>query len=627
MNYKILPTVRQPADIKGLDSEQLARLAAEIRHFITETVALRGGHLASNLGVVELTMALHLAFNSPTDQIVFDVSHQSYVHKLLTGRYPQFSTLRQFGGLSGFSKRSESAHDIFNAGHASTSLSAAYGLAKARDLKGEDHHVVALIGDGALSGGMAYEALNNIGQDRTKLIIILNDNEMSIDKNVGSITKYLARVRTNPGYYRAKRDAHKLIDNIPAVGRPLANCISRFKESVKQFVVPGMLFEELGLTYIGVVDGHDILQLYDTLSRVKSVDGPVLVHVQTKKGKGVVYAECQPEKYHGIKPFDARTGEVLSTAQQTTFSNVFGDELVKMAAEDRRVVAITAAMPSGTGLKTFAELYPARFFDVGIAESHAVTFAAGLAINQMRPFFAVYSTFLQRAYDQLIHDVCLQNLPVTFCIDRAGLVGDDGETHHGIFDLSYLLSMPNMTVYAPKDGAELRVMMRRAQRADGPVAIRYPKGDCHCSKASGDEQLSVESVGIGTAFTIVAVGSMYDIAVTAQRRLAASGYNGRVVSVKRLKPLDLDDIVQNFAIGHPIFTLEDNVAAGGFGSYLSHCLAAAGYPDRPHVLAIEDQFVGHGGVAQLLADLGLDAAGVAQRIAAQLDLVKRDAPR
>ncbi len=613
MNYKILPTIANPTDIKNLSSLQLARLASEIRRYIAETVAACGGHLASNLGIVELTLALHLAFDSPTDQIVFDVSHQSYVHKLVTGRFEQFKTLRQYGGLSGFSKRAESQHDIFNAGHASTSLSAAYGLAKARDIRGNDHHVIAVIGDGALSGGMAYEALNNIGHDQSKLIIILNDNEMSIDKNVGGITKYLARVRTNPSYYRAKQDVHKVIDNIPAIGKPLSSSISRLKESLKQLVVPGMLFEELGITYIGVVDGHDIAQLRDTLERVKAVTGPVLIHVATKKGKGLGYAERNPEKYHGIGAFDVATGKPLKAATTPTFSAVFGDQMCKLAAANQRVCAITAAMPSGTGLKAFAERYASRFFDVGIAEAHAVTFAGGLAVNGLKPFFAVYSTFLQRGYDQIIHDICLQNLAVVFCIDRAGLVGNDGETHHGVFDLSYLLAAPNMTVYAPQDGADLRLMMQLASQTNsGPIAIRYPKATCRDGNAQ--TSLKAELTATGDQFNLVAIGGMANVAQQALEILREQGYGGRLIVVKQLKPLDLADILQHVVADKPIFTLEDNNAIGGFGSYFSTRLANTNSRVMPKIMAIDDQFVGHGSIDQLLSEVALDAVGVSRRI-------------
>ncbi len=618
MNYKILSTIKGPNDIKTLNHRQLIRLSAEIRHYITHTTSLCGGHLASNLGVVELTLALHLTFDSPRDQIVFDVSHQTYVHKILTGRYEQFVTLRQFGGLSGFAKRAESPHDIFNAGHASTSLSAAYGLAKARDLQGLEHHVIAVIGDGALSGGMAYEALNNIGHNHTKMLIILNDNEMSIDQNVGSITKYLSRLRTTPSYYKAKRDVHMVIDNIPAIGRPISSSISRVKDSLKQLLVPEMLFEELGLTYIGVIDGHDMLQLSEILNRVKTVEGPVLLHVKTKKGKGVQYAELYPEKYHGVSPFDVTTGATKQSIKAKTFSDVFGETIIDMAAADNSICAITAAMPAGTGLKGFSRLYPERFFDVGIAEGHAVTFAAGLAVNGVKPYFAVYSTFLQRGYDQLIHDVCLQNLAVVFCIDRAGLVGNDGETHHGIFDLSYLLSVPNITVFAPKDGADLRYMLKAARAIDSPVAIRYPRGSCYDDGVETTDYQAVECIDKGDQFTIIAVGTMYHVARAALDILAERDYYGRLVMPKQLKPLALDTVLQHVVIDKPLFTLEDNNAIGGFGSYLTYCLAAAELPIRPHIMAIDDSFVTHGSVAQLLNSLGLDAPHVAERIVEQL---------
>ncbi len=621
MEYKLLPNIAKPSDIKYFSKHKLARLAAELRAYIVEVVALRGGHLASNLGVVELTIALHLAFDSPTDQIVFDVSHQAYVHKLLTGRFAAFKSLRQHKGISGFVKRSESPHDIFNAGHASTSLSAALGLAKARDIKGLNHHVVAVIGDGALSGGMAYEALNNIGHDHSKLIIILNDNEMSIDENVGGINKYLSRIRTNPGYYKAKADVHNIIDRIPTFGKPIANSISLVKESIKQLVVPGMLFEEMGLTYIGVVDGHDIDALCSTFERVKNVDGPVLVHVVTKKGKGVAYAEQNPQKFHGTSPYNAADGTALKAADGPTFSQVFGQKICALAAADDEICAITAAMPSGTGLKAFAGAYPNRFFDVGIAEAHAVTFAAGLAVNGMKPFCAIYSTFLQRAYDQMIHDVCLQNLPVVFCIDRAGLVGNDGETHHGVFDLSYLLPMPNMTVFSPKDGDDLSAMLSYATTVNGPLAIRYSRGACRLNGTAAVDFMKPDIIAYGDRFNIVAVGTMHDVAHAALEHLMRLGIAGKLITVKCLKPLD-KSILDYVDCAVPTFTLEDNSLIGGFGGYFGQCFKKWQRSLDLYSFGIEDRLVGHGSVAQLLCELELDAKSVADRIIAHLAELK-----
>ncbi len=617
MEYKLLPNIAKPSDIKYFSKHKLARLTAELRAYIVEVVALRGGHLASNLGVVELTVALHLAFDSPTDQIVFDVSHQAYVHKLLTGRFESFKSLRQHKGISGFVKRSESPHDIFNAGHASTSLSAALGLAKARDIKGQDHHVVAVIGDGALSGGMAYEALNNIGNDHSKLIIVLNDNEMSIDKNVGSINKYLSRIRTNPGYYKAKADVHSIIDKIPTIGKPIANSISRVKESIKQLVVPGMLFEEMGLTYIGVVDGHDIEALRNTFESIKNVDGPVLIHVLTKKGKGVAYAERDPEKFHGTSPYNATDGTALKASTATTYSQVFGKKICDLAAADDKICAITAAMPSGTGLKQFAGTYPDRFFDVGIAEAHAVTFAAGLAVNGMKPFFAVYSTFLQRAYDQLIHDVCIQNLAVVFCIDRAGLVGNDGETHHGVFDLSYLLPMPNMMVLSPKDGDDLNAMLNYATTVKQPLAIRYSRGACQLKDVAVADFMTPDVISYGDRFNLIAIGSMHSVARAALERLNEAGIAGRLITIKCLKPLDRS-ILQHLNGAAPIFSLEDNSLIGGFGSYFRQCLDNWQVSLELISFGIEDQFVGHGAVDELLQELRLDAASTSARIAEHL---------
>ena len=613
--YHYLDKIKSPKDLKSLTGKERIALAVEIRDYMIQVVSKNGGHLSSNLGVVELTMAMHLVFDSPKDQFVFDVSHQSYVHKLLTGRYEAFSTLRQFGGMSGFTKRNESEHDIFEAGHASTSLSAAMGLAKARDIKGEQHEVIAVIGDGAMTGGMAFEALNHMGHDGTKLIVILNDNEMSISQNVGGLSQYLSKMRTSPNYYKIKHEIQQAIEKIPAFGNSMKRSVSKVKASVKQMVVPGMLFEELGLTYIGVVDGHNLNQLTDMLLHAKNVDGPVLIHVRTKKGRGYAPAEIQPDLFHGIGPFELQTGKVIGLSNEKAFSKVFGESLVQLAKEQGTIVAVTAAMPSGTGLDGFMSAYPERFFDVGIAEEHAVTFAAGLARNGLKPFFAVYSTFLQRGFDQILHDVCIQNLPVTFCLDRAGLVGSDGETHHGVFDLSYLLTLPNITVLAPKDGTDLRHMIAYAAKAKEPVAIRYPRGTAYSDQSDFAANMNQEVYRLGDDFTLVAVGRMHHIAMEALELLAKRGIKGQIVTPKQLKPFDLVALKGVHNQQKPLFTLEENQRIGGFGAYLHQLSSQAGWPIQMHSFGIPDQFVTHGEIHELLQLLSLDPDSLAEQIA------------
>lgn len=616
--YHYLDKIKSPSDLKALTDKERIALSVEIRDYMIQVVAKNGGHLSSNLGIVELTMAMHLVFDSPKDQFVFDVSHQSYVHKLLTGRYEQFKTLRTLGGMSGFTKRSESDHDIFEAGHASTSLSAALGLAKARDVKGDQHEVVAVIGDGALTGGMAFEALNHMGHDGTKLIVVLNDNEMSISQNVGGLSQYLSKLRTSPNYFKIKHEIQQAIEKVPKVGIPMARSMSKMKASLKQMVVPGMLFEELGLTYIGVVDGHNMSQLISMLQHAKNVEGPVVIHVRTKKGKGYLPAELQPDLFHGIGPFDPTTGKAISLSGEKQFSKVFGEALVALAKEAPEIVAITAAMPSGTGLDSFKAQYPSRFFDVGIAEEHAVTFAAGLARNGLKPFFAVYSTFLQRGYDQILHDVCIQNLPVTLCLDRAGLVGSDGETHHGLFDLSYLLALPNLTVLAPKDGTDLREMLAFAAKAQGPVAIRYPRGSAYSDQSSFNQNLGLEQVVYGKDFTLVAVGRMHHIALEALAILKEHGILGQVVTPKILKPFDIISLKGIHPTDAPLFTLEENQKIGGFGSYLGQVCRESGWDIGITAFGVGDHFVTHGEVPELLERLKLDPQGVALQIKNQL---------
>ena len=603
-----------PEQLKTLTPAELTELAAEIRRVILETVARNGGHLAPNLGVVELTLALHLVFDSPRDKILWDVSHQSYVHKLLTGRYHQFHTLRQYGGIAGFTDPQESVHDHFHWGHASTSISAAVGLAKARDLAGESYEVVAVIGDGALTGGMAYEALDHAGQDKTKLIVVLNDNSMSIAPNVGGISNYLARIRTLPSYQRVKHDVAEALRQIPFVGLQALDLVDRLKEGVKHLLVHNMFFEDLGFTYLGPVDGHNIAALQEVLRQARAYPGPTVVHVVTTKGKGVPYAEELPDKFHGGGPFDVATGKAKPGA--LTYSEVFGNTIVKLAAQDPRVCAITAAMPSGTGLSRFAREFPDRYFDVGIAEQHAVTFAAGLAKGGMRPVFAVYSTFLQRAYDQVIHDVALQNLPVTLAIDRGGLV-EDGATHQGVFDVAFLRTIPRMVVMAPKDENELQHMLYTALQLDGPAALRYPRG-----KAQGvplDEQLRTLPIGKGEVLrqgedvALIGLGTMAPVCLEAARLLEEKGISARVINPRFVKPLDAELLVRSAREVGALVTVEEACLAGGFGSAVLELLNEHRVPVPVVRMGIPDEFVPHGNPVRHLARYGLTPDGIARR--------------
>lgn len=604
--------------IKGLTSEQqdlLDALCTEIRQVLIEAVAECGGHLASNLGVVELTVALHMAFDSPKDKLIFDVGHQGYVHKLLTGRYPLFKVLRKKGGLSGFLKRSESEHDIFQAGHSSTSISAALGMAFARDHAGDTYHIVPIIGDGALTGGMAFEALNHLGHTQKKVIVILNDNDMSISENVGGLNQHLSRIRTNPAYYKAKHDLEDMIKRIPKVGSHLVEAISKIKKGVKQIVLPSMLFEELGLTYIGPVDGHNIKVTLSALEMAKKVHGPVIVHVVTQKGRGYAPALNNPEMYHGISPFHVATGSLKSTSTSKTFSDVFSDCMLRLAEKDSKLVAISAAMPSGTGLKAFADQYPSRFIDVGIAEQHAVTLAAGMALEGLKPVFAVYSTFLQRAYDQIIHDVCIQQLPVILAIDRAGLVGNDGETHHGVYDIAYLLHMPNMTLIAPKDGNDLCAALKYALvQKQGPIAIRYPRGTAFSYYEPYDCVLEDEWDDQGSAVTLVAVGTMYAKAVEVVKRFNEKGLAINLLGKKWLKNGPSDEWIKHLSQSTTVFTLEDGSIVGGYGQYLSALCQEKGYRSRFIFLGVPDSFVGHGDTESLFEDLQLNPDGIFKTI-------------
>lgn len=636
---RILETIDGPEVLKGLSLKQLRQLAAEIREELVETVSQTGGHLGPNLGVVELTLALHSVLESPRDRIVWDVGHQAYVHKLLTGRRDRFRTLRQEGGLSGFTRRSESPHDAFGAGHASTAVSAALGMALARDARGETYSVVAVVGDGALTGGMAYEALNNAGTLGTDLVVILNDNEMSIAPNVGAIARYLTRLRLAPGARRAKEDVERLLAQIPGLGEPMLRVGGRMKDSLKYLLLPGTLFEELGFSYYGPLDGHDIPTLQSTLRDAISHGGPVLIHVVTQKGKGYRPAEENPAAYHGLGPFTpywkAEKVEPASAAERPkppSYAKIFASTLISMARRDPRVVAITAAMPDGTGLTAFQKAFPDRFFDVGIAEQHAVTMAAGMSTAGLRPVVAIYSTFLQRAYDQVIHDVCVQNLPVTFALDRAGLVGEDGPTHHGVFDVAYLRCIPNLTVMAPKDGAELQAMLATALSLEGPAAIRYPKGTCPLPLGTVLDLDRVppplevgraELVRSGNDVAILALGTMVGPALEAAQTLEAEGLQAAVLNARFVKPLDEERILELARRVGRLVTVEDGVRMGGFGSAVLELLADHQVPARVVRLGVEDRFVEHGTQASLRAQQGLSADAIA---AAARQLVKVVSP-
>lgn len=617
----LLEKIDSPEDLRSLSIEQLTRLAAELREEIVRVVSQTGGHLAANLGVVELTLALHRVFSAPRDKIVWDVGHQAYIHKLLTGRRDRFPTLRCYGGISGFPKRDESEYDCFGTGHASTSISAALGMVAARDLAGEDYRVVAVIGDGALTGGMAFEAMNHCGQLGKDLIVVVNDNEMSIAPNVGAMSAYLTKLRLAPTTERAKRDLKAVISRIPALGDPVWRAMERVKGGVKYLLVPGMLFEELGFTYYGPLDGHNLSTLINTFREVRHQKGPIVVHVVTHKGKGYKPAESNPEKFHGTNPFIVETGSEAEPQGGTSYTSVFGKTLVELAKKDERIVAITAAMPEGTGLKQFAACFPNRFFDVGIAEQHAVTFAAGLAAQGLKPVVAIYSTFLQRAYDQLIHDVCLQRLPVTFAVDRAGLVGQDGPTHHGAFDLTYLRAVPNLVVMAPKDEPELQRMMATALALDGPAAIRYPRGVGPGNALLDDPKpLDVgrgEVLREGTDVAIIGIGEMVQTALKAAELLAKDGIEARVVNARFAHPMDAALLKDTAARIQRIVTIEENTVQGGFGSGVLEILADQS-DVRVLCLGLPDAFMGHGTMLELRRDAGLVPEEVAGRVKAWL---------
>ncbi|MBN1192297.1 MAG: 1-deoxy-D-xylulose-5-phosphate synthase [Coriobacteriia bacterium] len=626
----ILDSISEPEALKALDATELKQLADEIRRTLVETVSETGGHLAPNLGVVELTLGLHRALDCPRDKIVWDVGHQAYVHKLVTGRRSGFDTLRTYGGVCGFPKRSESPYDVHDAGHASNSISVALGLATARDLAGTDEAIVAVIGDGSLTGGMAFEALNNAGHLGTRLIILLNDNEMSIAPNVGALSSYLARVRLDRRYRRLRDDVESALGKTK-LGAAMVAAGEAAKESVKQLIVPGMIFEELGMKYVGPIDGHDVAQVQNAVVWAKSNDGPVLIHAVTRKGMGYVHAEDRPDAFHGISPFSVETGKVNgSGTRPLSYTETFGRALVAEGEADERIVAITAAMPAGTGLSHFAERFPERFFDVGIAEQHAVGFAAGLAHGGRVPVVAIYSTFLQRAYDQVIMDAALQNLHIVFCIDRAGLVGEDGPTHHGVFDLSYLRAVPNLMLMAPADEAELVNMLHTALLADGPVAIRYPRGTGR-GVALPAEPIVLEAGRAevrreGSEVAILAVGRMVEVAETAAAMLSSEGVECRVVNMRWVKPMDLEE-VSRATDTSLIVTIEENTGLGGFGAGVLEALADLGADVPVLRLSISDCFVTHGSMDRLLADVGLTPESVTAAVLGRVRDIRADSER
>lgn len=619
---RILDTIGSPCDIKSLGPDELKTLASEIRSELVSTVSLTGGHLAPNLGVVELTLGIHRALDCPADRLIFDVGHQSYVHKLLTGRLDRFSTLRQYGGICGFPKRNESEFDSFDTGHASDSLSVALGLALARDARGGDEVVVVVIGDGSMTGGMAFEALNHIGHLGTRVVIVLNDNEMSISENVGALASYLARVRLDPRYVRL-RDGVESRLAVTQLGKGMVDAGEAVKESVKQLLLkPGMFFEELGIKYVGPIDGHDIEQVEQAVGRAKSSDGPVIIHAVTTKGSGYEHAEVQPDAFHGIGPFSVETGKANGSGGPISYTEAFSRALLKEAESDERIVAITAAMPSGTGLDRFAERFPERFYDVGIAEEHAVGLAAGLALGGRLPVVAIYSTFMQRAYDQLIMDICLQDLHAVFCLDRAGLVGEDGPTHHGVFDLTYLRSIPNLTILAPANEVELADALHTALAMEGPVAIRYPRGAGTGEVDSGVREqwecCSAQVCATGSDVALISVGRMTAVALSAVEILAEQGVSASVINARWVKPLDREMVAWAARTHRLVVTIEENTEMGGFGSAVCEALADQQLLVPVLRLAIADCFVTYGAMSRLLSDVGLTPEGVSTAVLGRL---------
>lgn len=617
----VLDQIKDVGDIKKLNEEELETLRVEIRQFLVESIAQTGGHLASNLGVVELTMALHLSFDPAVDKIIWDVGHQSYTHKILTGRKDGFATLREYGGMSGFPNTRESETDGFNTGHSSTSISVGLGLAEAREITGEHYHVISVIGDGALTGGMAFEALNNASHLKSNYIIVLNDNNMSISENVGGLNRYLSNFRTADAYMDLKDGVIQSLSKIPVYGERMVKKIRNAKSGIKQLFVPGMFFEEMGLMYLGPVDGSDIKQMRKVFSEAKRVRGPVIVHVLTHKGEGYGPAERHPARFHGTAPFDIETGVPLSKQSKAHYTDVFSTVMKKMGEREPKLVAITAAMEMGTGLKRFHNLYPERFFDVGIAEEHAVTFAAGLAKAGLKPVFAVYSSFLQRAFDQILHDVCLQKLPVVFAIDRAGLVGKDGATHQGIYDLSYLSAIPDLTIMAPKNKWELSDMLKFAIAADYPVAIRYPRGNAcdlwkeqRASIVRGKSEILCE----GEDVALFAIGAMVEIAWNVKEKLSNRGISATVINARFMAPLDEGAILSASEKYPLIVTMEENIASGGFGEHIAALLEREGAKAGLLTIAIENRYVEHGDVETLRKVLGIDADTITQRICEEL---------
>ena len=623
----LLEKIQKENDIKQLKPEELEKLAEEIRQFLVEKISVTGGHLASNLGVVELTMALHLAFELPQDKMIWDVGHQSYTHPLLTGRRAGFDDLRKYGGMSGFPKRKESECDAFDTGHSSTSISAGLGYVAARDIKGEEHSVISIIGDGAMTGGMAYEALNNASRLKSNFIIVLNDNNMSISENVGGMSRYLNGLRTAEAYTGLKKGVEDTLMKIPVQGEKILYQMKKTKSGLKQLFVPGMFFEDMGITYLGPVDGHDIRKLYKTFQEAKRVDHAVLVHVLTKKGKGYGPAEENPSRFHGIVPFDIETGEAKEKSSKDSYTDIFSKVFCDIAKQNDAVVGITAAMADGTGLARFARMFPDRFFDVGIAEEHALTFAAGLAAGGLKPVVAVYSSFLQRAFDQAIHDVCLQNLPVMIAVDRAGLVGSDGETHQGLFDLSFLNMIPNMTILSPKNRWEMADMVRFCADFQYPVALRYPRGAAYEGLSAfrtpivyGKSEILYEEEDIAVIF----VGHMAKLAVQVRDRLKEIGYHCSLINARFVKPLDTE-MLEALTKDHRLFvTIEENVLSGGFGEQVLHYVSRAKLDVGVRCIGIPDDYVEHGNVDLLRREVGLDAETIVKQIIADYVTIGKD---
>ena len=613
--------INSPKELKDLSLKELTSLSEEIREFLIRTLSQTGGHLASNLGVVELSVALHMAFNAPIDKIIWDVGHQSYVHKILTGRRDRFDTLRQLGGLSGFPKSNESVYDAFDTGHSSTAISVALGFCASRDLQQKNYNIAAIVGDGSMTGGLVYEALNNAGRSNHDLLVILNDNQMSIAQNVGAVSRHLNDIRTAPMYLGVKRDVHKLLKTIPRLGTKLDKWLETIKDAVKFMLVPGVLFEEMGFQYFGPVDGHDLKTLINTLQNLRDIKGPTLLHVLTTKGKGYLHAEQSPDTFHGVESFQVSTGKPTAAPSGESYTDVFGKTMVELAEKEDKLVAITAAMPNGTGLHLLQKKYPHRFYDVGIAEGHAVTFAAGMAKGGAVPVVVMYSSFLQRAYDQILHDACIQNLHVILAVDRAGLVGSDGETHQGLFDLSFLSHMPNMTIMAPKNGWELADMLKYAVlQHKGPIAVRYPRGKASKTfeKKAPIEYGKSEIIIQGKDVAIVSVGTMMDTALSAVKILKNNGHNPSLFNARFVKPIDEDLAIRLLSYRH-VFILEDNVKIGGYGERMWSTVAKVPcfFKEKSpvfHFYAFPDKFIEQGTRAELFKRYALDGEGISKRM-------------